>query len=137
MKKVMSLIKPLMNSFRKIIPLLTAMMLMFVMKGLSQIQGGVYDEKKQGIPNALIIAKDTIGNIIDSVRSDERGFYNFKILKKGKYNLEAKATGFTLKVYKNIEVINEEPAQAVTEYNDVSGATRLEIVLSPANKPKQ
>ena len=125
-----------MHNSKKIIPLLTVVMLMLVMKGFSQIQGGVYNEKKQGISNALIIAKDTVGNIIDSVRSDTRGFYSFKILKKGKYNIEANVTGFSLKVYKNIEVRNEEPAEEQPGRNDVSGATRLEIFLTPI-KPKQ
>ena len=111
------------------------MIFVFALKGLTQIQGGVFNEKKEGIPNALLIAKDTVGNIVDSVRSDKRGFYAFKILKKGKYNIEATAPGFTLKVFKNIEVFNEEPEEQ-NGRNDISGATRLEIVLTPVKVPK-
>ena len=120
----------------KILILLT-IILIFTIKGFAQIQGGVYSEKKQVIPNALIIAKDTVGNIIDSVRSDKRGFYTFKILKKGKYNIEATATGFAVISYKNIEVRNEEPSEEQPGRNDISGATRLEIYLVPVNKAKQ
>ena len=123
------------NSYKKIL-ILTIIMLMFTIRGLTQIQGGVFNEKKQGISNALIIAKDTVGNIVDSVRSDKRGYYAFKSLKKGKYNIEANSAGFTSKAFKNIEVINEEPVEE-TGRNDISGATRLEIALTPANKPKQ
>lgn len=122
------------NVFRKIL-ISAIILLMLTMKGFTQIQGGVLTEKKQGIPNALIIAKDTIGNVVDSVRSDKRGFYSFKSLKKGKYNIEANATGFDTKTFKNIEVINEEPSEE-SGRNDISGATRLEIVLSPAKIPK-
>jgi hypothetical protein len=117
--------------------ILVAIILMFAIKGVAQIQGGVYNEKKQAIPNALIIAKDTLDNIIDSVRSDKRGFYFFKSLKKGKYNIEANAAGFIVKLFKKVEVLNEEPAEEPPGRNDISGATRLEIYLVPVNKPKQ
>lgn len=135
-KKINDIQQSMLNPHKKIL-IAIMLMMMFTVKGLSQIQGGVYNEQKTGISNALIIAKDTAGNIIDSVRSDKRGFYTFKILKKGKYHIEATATGFTLKVYKNIEVINEEPAEEATGRNDVLGATRLEIFLTQVNKPKQ
>jgi carboxypeptidase family protein len=122
------------NTYRKIaIPI--AIILMFTITGHSQIQGGVYNENKQGIANTLLLARDTVGNIMDSVRSDKRGFYSFKSLKKGKYNIEANATGFTSKSFKNIEVINEEPAEQIGR-DDISGATRLEIVLTPAKTTK-
>lgn len=135
MIRVIKDLKPLQQNMYKKILISIAITLMFSIKGFSQIQGGVFNEKKEGIPNALLIAKDTIGNIIDSVRSDKRGFYGFKLLKKGKYNIEAIASGFTLKVFKNIEVLNEEPEEQ-TERNDISGATRLEIILSSSKIPK-
>ena len=135
MIRVIKDLKPLQQNMYKKILISIAITLMFSIKGFSQIQGGVFNEKKEGIPNALLIAKDTIVNIIDSVRSDKRGFYGFKLLKKGKYNIEAIASGFTLKVFKNIEVLNEEPEEQ-TERNDISGATRLEIILSPSKIPK-
>ena len=112
-----------------------AIILTFTIKGLGQIQGGVYNEKKQGIANALIIAKDTVGNIIDSVRSDKRGFYEFRVLKKGKYNIEANATGYTSKVFKNIIVLIEEPTER-SPRDDISSAIRLEIFLTPVKAPK-
>jgi hypothetical protein len=127
-------LKPLMKNALLKFFVLTGTLWMFTITGHSQIQGGVLNEKKQGIADALLIARDTVGNIIDSVRSDKRGFYTFKLLKKGKYNIEASAIGFTLKVFKNIEVINEEPAEK-NERDDISGATRLEIVLTPTKTP--
>lgn len=135
MIRVINHLNPLrQNAYKKVLISIT-IILMFTITGHSQIQGGVFNEKKEGIPNALLIAKDTVGNIVDSVRSDKRGFYAFKILKKGKYNIEVNASGFNSKIFKNIEVLNEEPEEQIGR-NDISGATRLEIFLSPSKNPK-
>jgi Carboxypeptidase regulatory-like domain len=74
-------------------------------KGFTQIQGGVFDQKKSGISNALVIASDTSGKVIDSVRSDKRGFYMFNGLTSGKYRIEAKAMGFLPSVHDNIHLM--------------------------------
>jgi hypothetical protein len=122
------------NLFKKTIASVV-IILAFNTKVLAQVQGGVFDEKKQGIANAFLIAKDTTGNIIDTIRSDKRGFYSFKSLKKGKYNIEARATGFTPKIFEKIEVINEDTGET-NGRNDISGATRLEVYLIPAKTRK-
>jgi hypothetical protein len=113
----------------------SGILLLFALKGFAQIQGGVYDEKKQGIPNALLIARDTTVKILDSVSTNKRGYYSFKSLKKGKYNIEVKASGFNSRIYESIEVINEEPLEK-NAIRDISGATRLEIFLTPVKVPK-
>ena len=134
MKGVIHAIPMKQNLFMKIIIFL-AIILTLTIKGLGQIQGGVYNEKKQGIANALIIAKDTVGTIIDSVRTDKRGFYEFRVLKKGKYNIEANAPGYTSKVFKNIIVLIEESTER-SPRDDISSAIRLEIFLTPVKGSK-
>jgi len=110
-------------------------MLMFAVSGFAQIQGGVFDQKKQGIPNANVMATDTTGKVIDTVKSDKRGFYIFKGLRPGKYKIEAKALGFLTAVFENIQANKEDPDEGIGR-DDISSATRLEIVLKPANVPK-
>lgn len=109
--------------------------LLFVINSFAQIQGGVFDQKKEGIPNAIIIATDSARNFIDTVRSDKRGFYAFKGLKPGKYKIEAKAPGFMTAVFENIQANQEDPDEGI-DRDDISSATRLEIVLKPAKVPK-
>ena len=109
--------------------------LLFVINSFAQIQGGVFDQKKEGIPNAIIIATDSARNFIDTVRSDKRGFYAFKGLKPGKYKIEAKAPGCMTAVFENIQANQEDPDEGI-DRDDISSATRLEIVLKPAKVPK-
>ena len=123
------------NTFKRTI-ILFGITFLFDANGFTQIQGGVFDQKGQGLPNAIIIATDSTGNIIDSVRSDKRGFYAFMHLTKGKYKIEAKIAGFLPRVYNNIEVIKEESHAVTNERNDISSATRLEIILRPVKVPK-
>ena len=78
---------------------------------------------------------DTTKNIIDSVMSDEDGFYSFENLKPGKYIIEAKGQGYESRLYKN--VIAREKLTGTKVGKDLSNATRLQIVLSPIKKPKQ
>lgn len=98
-----------------------------------QIKGDVRSKNNTRIPKAVVIAMDTTKNIIDSVITDEDGFYAFTNLKAGKYLIEAKAKGFENKLYKN--VIARERWFDPTAGKDKSNATRLQIVLQPA-KPK-
>lgn len=123
------------NKIVKRFACLSAIICLFAFSGFAQIQGGVFDQKKQGISNALITASDTNRVVIDSVRSDNRGFYIFKGLKPGKYRIEAKATGFRPSVYENIKANAEDPDEE-TGRDDISNATRLEIFLKPDTVPK-
>ncbi|HET9744433.1 MAG TPA: carboxypeptidase-like regulatory domain-containing protein [Chitinophagaceae bacterium] len=100
----------------------------------SQIEGDVRSTNNDRIPKAIIIALDTLGNGIDSVITDNKGFYSFINLKPGKYLIEAKAVGYQNRLYKNI-VANERIVKRKAD-NDVSNATRLQIVLVPAKTPK-
>lgn len=107
--------------------------LLLSIKTLSQIEGDVRGKDNIRISKALIIAMDTTKNIIDSVVSKEDGFYSFANLKPGKYFIEAKASGFETRLYKNIiareRIVNKEAGR------DISNATRLQIVLVPLKKP--
>lgn len=118
---------------RKII-ILFATILLFVISAFAQIEGDVADQKDKGVPNAFIIATDSAGKVVDTVKSDERGFYEFKGLRLGKYIIKAKAAGFLPAVYKNVEV-NASPVGA-NEGDDTYYAIRLDIALTPAKVPK-
>lgn len=102
--------------------------------GFSQIQGGVFDQKGQGIVNALIKASDVDGKLIDTARSDKRGFYMFKGLKPGKYKIQATAPGFLPAIFEDVEA-NEGDKEEPSRTNDISSATRLEIKMKPAKAP--
>lgn len=102
--------------------------LLFCLKGFSQIEGDVRTNNDDHISKAVIIAMDTTKNVIDSVSSDEDGFYSFTNLKPGKYFIEAKAQGFENRLYKN--VIVRERILDPHKGTDQSNATRLQIVLT-------
>ena len=102
-------------------------MLLFTVSAFAQIEGDVVDKEDKGVPNALIIANDTTGKDVDTVKADERGFYEFKRLPPGKYTIKAKASGFLPAVYKNVEV-NTAPAGG-NERDDTYYAIRLDISL--------
>ena len=123
------------HNMLKRITLSLGTILLFAVSGFAQIEGGVFDQKGQGVPNAMIIATDSIRNVIDTVRSDKRGFYIFKGLRPGKYKIEAKAAGFRTGVFENIQANEEDPDEGI-ERADISSATRLEIVMKPAKTTK-
>jgi hypothetical protein len=106
--------------------------MLFCLKGFSQIEGDVRNNNDDRISKAVIIAMDTTKNVIDSVSSDEDGFYSFTNLKPGKYFIEAKAQGFENRLYKN--VIVRERILDPRKGRDQSNATRLQIVLMPMKK---
>ena len=114
--------------------LVFGMMLLFSISSFGQIEGDVVDQKEKGISNAIITAIDSTGKVIDTVKTDKRGFYFFKTLKTGKYNIEVKAFGFLPAIYKNIEV--EKVSNLQDEYDDTYYAVRLNITLTPAKVPK-
>ena len=99
---------------------------------LGQIEGDVRDKANNRISKAVIIAIDSARNFADSVTSNETGFYSFTNLEPGKYLIEAKALGFMPRQYKNVEArarVNNPEAG-----NDISNATRLQIILTPVKK---
>jgi hypothetical protein len=109
--------------------------LFFTLRSFAQIQGGVFDPIGKGIPNATIIATDSVRQTSDTVQTDKRGFYSFKRLRAGKYKIEAKAPGFITALFENV-VANEGEKDEVVDRDDISSATRLEIVLKPVKVPK-
>jgi len=110
-------------------------LLLLSVNALSQIEGDVRSKDNKRIQKAVVIAMDTTKNIIDSVITDENGFYSFTNLNPGIYLIEAKAMGFENKLYKN--VIARERLLNPAAGNDISNATRLQIVLVPVKTSKQ
>lgn len=100
---------------------------------LGQIEGDVRDKANNRISNAIIIAIDSNGDFADSVVSDETGFYRFTTLIPGIYSIEAKAPSFETRQYKN--VVARARVNDPEVGNDISNATRLQIVLSPLKNP--
>lgn len=97
---------------------------------MAQIEGDVVGQKGIGVSDATLTATDVNGKVVATVKSDKRGFYQFKGLKIGKYKIEVKAAGFRPAVVENVAV-NTEEADDEIERDDVSGATRLNIKLTP------
>jgi Carboxypeptidase regulatory-like domain len=98
----------------------------FGLTAFGQVEGDVQDENKKAITNAVIIAKDSTGKIIDTVKTDERGFYHFKKLKPGNYTIEGKAPGFLITTH-TTRVI---PARSdANESDDTYHADVLDIIL--------
>jgi iron complex outermembrane recepter protein len=104
-------------------------------KSFSQIEGDVRSKDNIRISKAYIIALDTLNNVVDSVQTDDEGFYSFTNLKPGKYFIEAKAFGFQKRLYKNI--VARETIEKSKAGNDISNATRLQIILLPTKALKQ
>jgi len=104
----------------------------FMIRSFSQIQGDITDPKEKGIPNATVIATDSVRKSVDTVKSDDRGFYSFDNLKPGNYKIEIKAAGFQMAVIKNIEV--KEGDIGMVE-DDLYHGQRLDITLTPIKSP--
>ena len=104
----------------------------FTVRSFSQVQGDITDPKDKGIPNAMIIATDSVSKVADTVKSDSRGFYSFDKLKPGKYKIEVKATGFRLVVLENIIV---KPEDIGLHDEDMYAGQRLDIMLSLSKSP--
>lgn len=112
----------------------SGILILLAVTAFGQVEGDVLDEKNKAVTNAVITATDSTGKIVDTVRTDQRGFYFFKKLKPGKYKIEAKAPGFLPAVYKNVEV-NAAPAGA-NEGDDTYYAITLDITLIRTKVPK-
>ena len=100
----------------------------------AQVEGNVVDTAGKAIPEAMIIAIDTIKNTADSIKADKVGYYSFKNLKRGKYKIAAMAGGFENAIYENVIVHNEIPADDSGQ-SDISNAEWMEIVLLPRKVP--
>jgi hypothetical protein len=116
----------------KTIIIFLGFMWLVTLNSYAQIQGDVVDTREKGIPNAMIIATDSLTRKADTVKSDHRGFYEFKSLKLGKYKIEIKATGFKTTVIENI-IVKEGDIGAYEI--DLYRGQRLDITLSPAKLP--
>ena len=108
--------------------------LFLTVNAASQIQGDVVSNNDKDVPNAIIIATDSIRNTADTVKSNSRGFYEFKGLKPGKYKIEVKAAGFRTAVFRAIEVKDGDTGVVEGE-EDFYRGQRLDIILSPLKNP--
>ena len=99
----------------------------FISRSKAQVEGGITDAGGKKITAALLVAYNSEGKVADSVRSDKAGFFEFKKLVPGKYAIEVKATGYKTAKEENVEV--RFAYKARSGRNDLSGATRLDIVL--------
>jgi hypothetical protein len=104
---------------------------MLSIKACAQIQGDVTDTNEKGISNAMIIAIDSVRKTADTVKTDARGFYEFKKLNPGKYKIETKAKDFKTVFFENI-VVREGDIGTVKGEEDLYRGQRLDIILSPA-----
>jgi len=111
---------------------LTAAVLTISLGSYGQIHGDILDTNDKGIPNALIIATDSITHVADTVKPDKRGFYEFKNLKPGKYRMEVKATGFKSAIVEDIKV--KDGDTGIMEL-DIYRGQRIDVTLSPAKLP--
>lgn len=99
----------------------------------SQIEGDIEGTNEKGIADAVITATDTTGKTVASVKSNKRGFYSFTGLRIGKYKIDVKAQGFKEAIFENVKVRVETKSEK--NGNDISAATRLDIVLKPLKSP--
>ncbi len=103
-------------------------------KSFAQIQGDIVDPKEKGIPNAIIIAIDSVRTTADTIKSDHRGFYEFKNLKPGTYKIQVRANGFKVTTIENT-VVKVGDVGAVSGEPDLYMGQRLDITLAPLKKP--
>ena len=54
---------------------------LFTLKAFCQLEGDVLDQNNKSVNNAIVIATDSTGKLVDTVKTDDRGFYFFKKLK--------------------------------------------------------
>lgn len=97
-----------------------------------QVEGDVTDQQNKIVPNAIIIATDTVRKSVDTVKTDERGFYLFKNLKPGIHKIEARAPGFlpTIQFFK----VNAAP-EGANDTDDTYFAETLDIILKRPKSP--
>lgn len=108
--------------------------ILLVFTTLGQVEGDVTDDKNKPITNAVITAMDSTGKSVDTVKTDERGFYFFKKLKPGNYKIVAKAPGFVNAIL-TIRV-HTAPADA-NDNDDTYYAETLDIILTRPKTTRQ
>jgi hypothetical protein len=96
----------------------------------AQIEGNVRDVNNKAIPNVKLTATDAAGKLITTVETGERGYFAFKVLRRGKYKIEAKAEGFQTAIFENVEVTEE----GFDEESDTRPGPWLSVVLTPIKK---
>ena len=111
---------------------LLGVMMTISLGSYGQIHGSITDQDDKGITNVLIIATDSVTHKADTVKPDNRGFYEFKTLKPGKYMMEVKATGFKTAVIEDIKV--KDGDTGIMELDFYRGQ-RIDVTLSPAKLP--
>ena len=99
----------------------------------AQIQGDVTDQNEKAVPNVLIVAVDSSRAVIDTVKSDNRGFFSFNRLSPGKYVIQAKAPGYKPVIFQNIIV--KEGETGIILGGDLYSGQRLNITLTAAKSP--
>ncbi|NOT51858.1 MAG: carboxypeptidase regulatory-like domain-containing protein [Chitinophagaceae bacterium] len=107
---------------------------LFALKAFCQLEGDVLDQTNKAITNAIVIATDSTGKVVDTVKTDQRGFYFFKKLKQGKYKIEGKAPGFQPAIY-TIRI--EETPKDANDGDDTYYAETLDIILKRPKTTKQ
>ena len=100
----------------------------FISRSKAQVEGGVTDATGKKIVGVLLVAYDPEQKLADSTRSDKAGFFEFKKLVPGKYTIEVKATGYKPAKEEDVEV--RFPYKPTSGRNDLSGATRLDFILT-------
>lgn len=113
--------------------LLYGLIHLLIINAFGQVEGDVVDQKDIAITNSVIIATDSTGKIVDTAKTDQRGFYFFKGLKPGKYKIEAKAPGFLPAVL--MIRVNPNPDNSNDE-DDTYYAETLDIILVRPKAPK-
>lgn len=73
-------------------------------KAAASISGTVIDTQGAVIPNAQIVLRDTKSKAVRKTKSNDEGFYEFKNLESGVYELTAESLGLKKTVYQGIEI---------------------------------
>lgn len=82
----------------------------FVQTNEVEVQGKILDQNNNPIPGAIVIINDQIGEIIEEVRSDARGFYK-AVVPQGSYSITAlgpEGTEFISTTFNNKEIFSQE-----------------------------
>lgn len=107
---------------------------LFSSNAFGQLEGDVLDQSGKVITIAIVIATDSTGKVVDTAKTDERGFYFFKTLQPGKYKIEAKAPGFQ----PTIHTVRIDPApKDANDTDDTYYAETLDIILTRPKTTRQ
>ena len=108
---------------------LLSVFLLFSSVVSAQIEGNITDMKDKRVTEATVTAANANGKVIATVKTDQRGFYFFEKLARGKYKIQVIAAGYKTAIFENVEV-TVEPG-SYDEDEDVRPGPRLDIVLTP------